>query len=55
MRKVNLVLLAMVAATAFLAGQWYQQKKYQDVCLDLGGGQNPGNHPICVVERPSSD
>jgi len=24
---------------------------YEDTCLDLGGGKNPGNYPICVVEK----
>ena len=23
----------------------------RDKCLDLGGGQSPGNYPICVVEK----
>ena len=24
---------------------------YTDLCLDLGGGKNPGNHPVCVIEK----
>jgi hypothetical protein len=24
---------------------------YTDLCLDLGGGKNPGNYPVCVIEK----
>lgn len=24
---------------------------YDDICLDMGGGKNPGNHPICVISK----
>jgi preprotein translocase subunit SecD len=34
---------------AFGCGMVLQSYLYQDACLDMGGGQKPGNHPICVV------
>lgn len=37
-------------AAAFLAGIKVQQFIYTDQCLDMGGGMNPGNHPVCVVD-----
>lgn len=40
-----------VAALAFGAGMQFQKIRYDDICLDMGGGSNPGNHPICVMER----
>ena len=24
---------------------------YTDLCLDSGGGKNPGNYPVCVIEK----
>jgi len=43
--------LIVVAILSFKAGQWYQQSYYDDTCLDMGGGRNPGNHPTCVIEK----
>lgn len=40
--------LAVVGA-AFGCGMALQTYLYKDACLDMGGGQNPGGHPICVV------
>ncbi len=43
--------IALFAVGAsFWAGSVFQKALYHDRCLDLGGGQNPENHPICVVE-----
>lgn len=25
--------------------------RYEDICLDMGGGRFPGDLPICVIER----
>ncbi|MCU0830617.1 MAG: hypothetical protein MUC58_03700 [Rhizobiaceae bacterium] len=44
-------LLVTVAVSAFLAGRAWQSFIYDDICLDLGGGREPGGHPICVIER----
>ena len=50
MKKIPIGALAMVAlVAAFLAGMRWQAWRYDDICLDLGGGRNPGNHPICVL------
>ena len=45
-----LLLIAALIGT-FYAGMRTQAYLYEDLCLDLGGGKNPGNYPICVPER----
>ena len=45
-----LLLIAALIGT-FYAGMRTQAYLYEDLCLDLGGGKNPGNYPICVLER----
>ncbi|RBW63250.1 hypothetical protein SAMN05444000_114117 [Shimia gijangensis] len=57
MTKNNLLIVAaviVIAAMSFWAGLNFQKAQYNDVCLDLGGGQNPGQHPICVVEQQNA-
>lgn len=56
-RKPSLLRAAMVvsalwgaAALGFASGMLYTQLRYDDICLDLGGGREPGGHAICVVE-----
>ncbi|AUQ52486.1 hypothetical protein PhaeoP83_04268 (plasmid) [Phaeobacter inhibens] len=39
----------LIGAFSFYGGAYYQAASYDDLCLDLGGGRNPGDHPICVV------
>jgi hypothetical protein len=54
MRGIGIVRVAAligIAASAFLAGRAWQSFVYDDICLDLGGGREPGGHPICVIER----
>ncbi|MFN2551090.1 hypothetical protein AB9R03_04955 [Neisseria gonorrhoeae] len=36
---------------AFYAGMRTQAYLYEDLCLDLGGGKNPGSYPICVIGK----
>ena len=47
--KVLLLIAALVGA--FYAGMRTQAYFYEDLCLDLGGGKNPGSYPICVIEK----
>jgi periplasmic protein len=47
--KALLLIAALIGA--FYAGMRTQAYFYEDLCLDLGGGRNPGNYPICVLER----
>ena len=57
MTKNYLLIVAaviVIAAISFWAGLNFQKAQYNDVCLDLGGGQNPGQHPICVVEQQNA-
>ncbi len=51
----NLIFVASLAIIAFLAGMWWQRQRYLDICLDMGGGLNPGGYPICVLEKEKSD
>ncbi|WP_096777536.1 hypothetical protein [Neisseria dumasiana] len=46
----TIIFLAALAA-AFYAGMKFQAHVYDDLCLDLGGGKQPGGYPICVIER----
>lgn len=46
----------LVAALALFgvgmyAGYTLKTFLYNDACLDMGGGMNPGGEKICVVER----
>ncbi len=47
MKKI--FLLAGLLIAAFYVGMKVQAFIYENTCLDLGGGKNPGNYPICVV------
>jgi hypothetical protein len=53
-RKASAAIAIAALAAAFWAGSELQKAAYLDQCLDLGGGQNPGNHPICVVEKAAA-
>lgn len=50
-RSVWTAIVITAAGVAFWAGSEMQKAAYLDQCLDLGGGRNPGNHPICVIEK----
>ncbi|PID66099.1 MAG: hypothetical protein CR975_04640 [Gammaproteobacteria bacterium] len=42
----------MLLIISFLLGYQCYKFVYDDICLDMGGGKHPGNHPICVIEVP---
>lgn len=50
-RPFKILLSAAALAAVFYAGMKYQSFVYEDMCLDLGGGRNPGNYPVCVVDE----
>ncbi|WP_169449971.1 hypothetical protein [Photobacterium halotolerans] len=53
MKKVMQVVAALVILLAvFWAGMHFERFRYDDVCVDMGGGRNPGNFPICVIQIP---
>jgi hypothetical protein len=57
MTKKNLMIVVaviVIAAMSFWAGLNFQKAQYNEVCLDLGGGQNPGQYPICVVKQQNA-
>ena len=57
MTKKNLLIVAaaiVIGSMSFWAGLNFQKAQYNDVCLDLGGGRNPGQRPICVVEQQNA-
>ena len=49
------VLLPVLLAAAFKAGEWYAILAYQDRCLDMGGGRHPAGYAVCAVEVPAPD
>ena len=51
--KVLLLIAALIGT--FYAGMRTQAYFYEDLCLDLGGGRNPGNYPICVLDKNVAD
>ena len=54
-KRITVIGTAVVAiGAAFWAGSEIQKAAYRDRCLDLGGGRNPGDHPICVVEKATA-
>ncbi|MCF7520919.1 hypothetical protein L4G92_02475 [Neisseria sp. ZJ106] len=50
-RLIKTAVLLLTLAAAFYAGMVFQNHLYEDTCLDLGGGKNPGNFPICVINQ----
>ncbi len=44
----------VIAVMSFWTGLSFQKALYNDACLDLGGGKNPGQHLICVVEQQNA-
>ena len=50
--KVLLLIAALIGT--FYAGMRAQAYLYEDLCLDWGGGRNPGNYPICVIEKDTN-
>ena len=45
------LLACAIAIIAFWAGAAWQRFDYLDKCTSSGGGANPGNHPICLIEK----
>lgn len=48
-RYLKIMLVCLLATITFYLGMLAQQFLYDDMCLDLGGGKNPGDYPICVL------
>lgn len=54
----NIVLVGSVLGVSILSfwgGTIYQSATYLERCLDAGGGQNPGDHPLCVIEKLANE
>jgi hypothetical protein len=53
MKKTILISIIVVVSLvlAFFTGMKWNEFQYNDICLDMGGGKNPGNHPICTVDN----
>ena len=49
-RKFGIISILAIALSFWLGVQW-ESFWYNDKCLDLGGGRNSDNYPICVVEE----
>ncbi len=50
-KPIRIAAILAAGALVFWAGMQFQQLRYDDICLDIGGGSNPGGYPICVVEQ----
>ena len=48
--KVFLIYSSLLVFGIYL-GTFFYSWHYDDICLDLGGGRNPGDYPICVIEK----
>ncbi len=48
---IFVILLMVSLCVDFYLGMKWQRFRYLDACLDMGGGTNPGNHEICVIEK----
>ncbi len=46
----NFAIGIMLLLAGFFAGTTYEAWRYNDLCVNMGGGKNPGNHAICVLE-----
>jgi hypothetical protein len=53
LKRVPLYILSCIIFlfVGFFVGYKYSQFDYKDKCLDLGGGQNPEHHSICVIKE----
>ncbi|MDO5058541.1 MAG: hypothetical protein Q4D82_01200 [Neisseria sp.] len=47
----QILLRIAVLIAVFYAGMRVQAFLYEDWCLDMGGGKNPGDYPVCVIEH----
>jgi predicted Na+-dependent transporter len=45
------ILIALSFVLGASVGKVLERTLYEDRCLDLGGGMQPGGHPICVIEK----
>ena len=44
------IYLLLILGSVWLGMIW-NEFQYNDTCLDMGGGMNPENDPICVVTK----
>jgi hypothetical protein len=49
MKKILTIIAFIILG--FWLGTQYEAWRYDDICLDMGGGKNPGGYPICVIEK----
>nr|WP_298251140.1 hypothetical protein [uncultured Halomonas sp.] len=49
LQRIGIALTLVMAG--FFSGKAYEAWRYNDLCLDMGGGKNPGGHPICVLDE----
>jgi predicted Na+-dependent transporter len=51
-RKILCGLLMVLSfVPGVYVGKVLERNLYEERCLDLGGGMQPGDHPICVIEK----
>ena len=51
-KKLKTALIhAVILFIGLTLGWQLKDWDYTDKCLDIGGGRNPGNYDICVVDK----
>jgi len=49
-KKITTIVLTLSGLVlSFFAGMFWTKFQYDNICLDMGGGRNPGSHEICVL------
>lgn len=48
----NMLFGTIILVLGFWGGMAWEKFQYEDWCLDMGGGKNPGNYKYCVVQVP---
>ena len=51
MNKKIILISLIFLIIGFFIGRWWIIFDYNDKCLDMGGGKNPGNNSICVIKK----
>lgn len=51
MKRIIILSIVPALILVFYAGMTFNQVLYEDWCMDMGGGINPGNYDYCVLDK----